>query len=194
MAALLSFQLPFPRTPIGSHVHRNVPGSLIPKEDLFKGGSLLPSPSWDSLHPRIHHLPTVGHHETNVAPFHLWFGEPSWFCNQKTRFVTHHLHFLRFIAEDKHFKDKYLEKACKYLLFGCPGHDSIPAAASGTCTCSARIMEYGNYKTPQKMRTHRVMCLSYLESQPALKPHAKTHFVFKGALDLKKKSHVMNWK
>ena len=30
--------------------------------------------------------------------------------------------------------------------------------------------------------------------QPALKPHAKTHFVFKGALDLKKKSHVLNWK
>lgn len=36
---------------------------------------------------------------------------------------------LRFIAEDKHFKEKYLEKACKRLIFACPGHDSIPASS-----------------------------------------------------------------
>lgn len=36
---------------------------------------------------------------------------------------------LRFTAEDKHFKEKYLEKACKHLIFACPGHDSIPVSS-----------------------------------------------------------------
>lgn len=67
----LSFSFPGPQDPWVPHQwplpQRNVPGTLIPKAAI-KSGSLLLGPSWDSLQPRTHHMPTMGPQETNEVP------------------------------------------------------------------------------------------------------------------------------
>lgn len=91
-----SFSFPGPQDPWAPHQwplpQRNVPGTLTPKAAV-KSGSLLLGPSWDSLQPRTHHMPTMGQRETNEVPS-VWFWKPSSFISEKTGLIINHLHCL----------------------------------------------------------------------------------------------------
>lgn len=85
----------------------------------------------------------------------------------------------------------YLEKARKHLFFGAP--DMTHQKRLVTWTCSLRIIDTGIRRQLRKQEPTE-WCVLPRVTQSGLKPHVKTHFPVKRALDLKGKSHMLRQK